>query len=94
MRLSQAIARVVCQNRASFADGIALTVAERERVMRELAHIPGVEVFPSDANFVLVRMEGASGVWEDLYARGVLVRDFSRAPRPRELPAREHWFAG
>lgn len=79
--VSQAIARVVCQNRASFADGIALTVAERERVMRELAHIPGVEVFPSDANFVLVRMEGASGVWEDLYARGVLVRDFSRAPR-------------
>ena len=36
--------------------------------------------FPSDANYVLFRLENAGTVWEMLYGRGVLVRDFSRAP--------------
>ena len=37
------------------------------------------EAFPSDANYVLFRVENAPVIWEALYERGVLVRDFSRA---------------
>ena len=40
----------------------------------------GVKPYPSDANYVLFRLENAGIIWEMLYGRGVLVRDFSRAP--------------
>jgi histidinol-phosphate aminotransferase len=52
--------------------------------LRQLDHglrkVPGIEVFPSDANFVLVRLRqgDAKAVWEALLARGVLVRNLSR----------------
>ena len=45
-----------------------------------LKMIPGVKPFPSDANYVLLRMDNAGAAWEKLYERGVLVRDFSKAP--------------
>jgi histidinol-phosphate aminotransferase len=43
--------------------------------------IHGVEVFESEANFVLFRVEHASALWRDLlHGHSVLVRDFSRTP--------------
>ena len=78
--VSQAVARVVYENRAEFEPGIQSVIEERARVAEGLRAIPGVTPFPSDANYVLFRMEDASSAWEALYARGVLVRDFSRAP--------------
>jgi histidinol-phosphate aminotransferase len=46
--------------------------------------VSGLEVFPSDANFVLVRTPfDASLIFERLLARGVLVRNLSR-PGPLE----------
>jgi histidinol-phosphate aminotransferase len=57
-------------------------VAERERVASQLAAIGRVTVFPSGANFVLLRPDDdGHAVWERLVDRGVLVRDFSRWPR-------------
>jgi histidinol-phosphate aminotransferase len=57
-------------------------VAERERLASELARLPGLTVFPSGANFVLVRFDGdGHRLWQQLVDRGVLVRDFSRWPR-------------
>jgi histidinol-phosphate aminotransferase len=58
----------------------AITVAQRTRVAAALAALPGVHVFDSEANFLLVRIEGAAGLWQRLLdEHGVLVRDFSRA---------------
>ena len=60
-------------------------VAERERLTTALEHFPGLTVFPSGANFVLVRFDGDGlALWEQLVQRGVLVRDFSRWPRLRD----------
>ena len=39
-----------------------------------------IEAFPSEANYVLFRVENAGEVWRGLLACGVFVRDFSRAP--------------
>ncbi|MDP9341832.1 MAG: histidinol-phosphate transaminase [Actinomycetota bacterium] len=51
---------------------------QRDRILEELAGLEGVEVFPSDANFVLFRpARAAAEVWESLVERGVLVRDVS-----------------
>lgn len=84
--VSQAIGEVVVDERAAFQPGIDAIVAERGRVFEELAAMDGVTPFPSDANWVLLRLDGMGGAsaaataaaaWEYLYDRGVLVRDFS-----------------
>jgi len=57
-------------------------VAERERLVQELRQLPGLTIYPSGANFVLVRADGDGGaLWERLVADGVLIRDFSQWPR-------------
>jgi histidinol-phosphate aminotransferase len=57
-------------------------VAERDRITRALDAIDRVTCFPSGANFVLFRVAGdGHALWNELVARGVLVRDFSRWPR-------------
>ena len=57
-------------------------VAERHRLASALTRLPDVTVYPSGANFVLVRVNGdAHALWQRLVDRGVLVRDFSTAPR-------------
>jgi histidinol-phosphate aminotransferase len=60
-------------------------VAERRRELEAgLRAIPGLTVFPTDANFVLIRTPGdARAVFDRLLARGVLVRYLSR-PGPLE----------
>lgn len=79
--VSQAIARVVYANRAKFEPGITSIIEERGRVIEGLRKIPGARPYPSDANYVLFHMENAQTAWEKLYAQGILVRDFSHAPR-------------
>jgi histidinol-phosphate aminotransferase len=58
--------------------------AERARLGDELAKLPGVEVFPSDANFFLVRVPQATRVFGELAERGVVVRNFDRPGSPLE----------
>ena len=78
--VSQAIAREVFSERQKFEHGIMAIISERDRLLEELGKAPGVTVYPSDSNYILFKLEGADKVWEALYARGILVRDFSHAP--------------
>ena len=60
---------------------IKVIVAERDRVAVALKQIPIVkEIFPSDANFLLVRIEEARKVYEYLLGKGIVVRDRSTTP--------------
>ncbi|MBI3648289.1 MAG: histidinol-phosphate transaminase [Actinobacteria bacterium] len=53
---------------------------QRDRIVEALCAAPGVEVFGSDANFVLFRPSKPAGeVWRGLLDRGVLVRDVTGA---------------
>jgi histidinol-phosphate aminotransferase len=55
---------------------IALVVQERERLHLALAALPGVRrVYPSQANFLLVRFDDAQAAFDALLAVGVVVRD-------------------
>ena len=61
----------------------AVLRAERTRLIDALGRLDRVTPFPSDANFVLFRIDSAdpgaaSEVYEGLRRRGVLVRDLSR----------------
>ncbi|MDR2715917.1 MAG: aminotransferase class I/II-fold pyridoxal phosphate-dependent enzyme, partial [Coriobacteriaceae bacterium] len=76
--VSQLIGTCVLEQRAAFDRHIAATIDQRDLVFEALGKMGGVRPYPSDANFILFRLENASKVWESLYSRGVLVRDFSR----------------
>jgi histidinol-phosphate aminotransferase len=79
--LSQAAARVVLDHGDVVRQQAALIVRERERVRAALAAMTGVTVFPSDANFLLVRTRRpGTAVAAALLARDIVVRDFSRTP--------------
>jgi histidinol-phosphate aminotransferase len=61
--------------------GVDEVVAERERMAVALT-AAGATVFPSRANFIMLRVEGATAVFEGLKAHGVLVKCFDRPGTP------------
>ncbi len=59
---------------------VASVVRERERVASALRGLPGVDVVPSDANFLWIGApRPAALTYEALVARGILVRSFHGA---------------
>ena len=79
--LTQAAALAAVRARAEFDATVEKIVSERSRVYESLARVEGVRVWPSEGNFVLARVAGASRVRERLRdERSILVRDFSYAP--------------
>lgn len=58
---------------------------ERERLAVNLRRFSFVEkVYPSDANFLLVRVEGPEKLYRYLVERGIIVRDRSKMPLCRD----------
>ncbi|MDP2005694.1 MAG: aminotransferase class I/II-fold pyridoxal phosphate-dependent enzyme, partial [Rubrivivax sp.] len=57
-----------------YARQAALLCSERTRLMAALAATPGVQVFPSEANMVLVRVPDSKAAFDGMKARGVLVK--------------------
>ena len=71
---------------ASFADADTLNerarliVAERSRMEAALGQLPGITPLPSNANFILCRLQDGRGraVYDALARQGVFVRYYSR----------------
>lgn len=60
-------------------DWIKETVAEREKLARELLELDYVQhITPSDANFILVKMDQPREVYDYLVQYGIIVRDRSK----------------
>jgi histidinol-phosphate aminotransferase len=79
---TQVAGTVALEFRREMEQRVASLVEERGRLFAALSERVGLEVVPSGANFLLVRVAGdAHELWERLLARGVLVRDFSSWPR-------------
>ena len=67
---------------AKTRERIVTVRAERERLRGALESLPGVRrVYPSDANFLLVRFADAEAAFQQLLAAGVVVRDQRAAPQ-------------
>lgn len=67
------------QETGSVNEKIREIVRMRDLLRNDLAKLPGVrKVYPSDANFLLVRIDHARAVYESLVLRGIVVRDRSR----------------
>ncbi|MEK9777248.1 MAG: histidinol-phosphate transaminase [Quisquiliibacterium sp.] len=52
--------------------------ADRQTLARRIAAIPGVKVYPSQANFLLIRVSDGPAAWRGLLDRGVLVKDVGK----------------
>lgn len=60
-------------------DWIKETVAERDKLVRQLLELDYVQhITPSDANFILVKMEQPRQVYDYLVQYGIIVRDRSK----------------
>jgi histidinol-phosphate aminotransferase len=58
---------------------IAITIIEREKLKNELLNLSITkDVYPSDANFLLVKMKNAGNIYEQLCEKGIIVRDRSK----------------
>lgn len=54
---------------------IELLKAERERVFKHLGSLSGIHVYPSQANFLLIKVDDANAVYKDLLAKGIILRN-------------------
>jgi len=79
--LTEAVAIKLLQNKKVLDAQAAKVLEERELERAELSRMPGLTVYPSAANFLLVRVAGGKGagtrVFDKLKTAGVLVKDFS-----------------
>jgi histidinol-phosphate aminotransferase len=76
--LTDAAAQFALENIAVLNEQAAVLRGEREKQAAALAALPGVEVFPSRANFLLLRVPNADQVFEKLVARKVLIRNVGK----------------
>jgi len=78
-QVNQELALKALEEVGQVNDMIRQLVTMREQLARDLAVLPLVQrVYPSDANFLLVKMEGARGVYERLLNEGIVLRDRSK----------------
>ena len=76
---SQRIALQALQNVEQINNWIKLTVSEREKLISDLGKLELVlKIFPSDANFILVKTVDAKGIYHHLVNNGIIVRDRSK----------------
>jgi histidinol-phosphate aminotransferase len=79
---TQLAGTVALRFESEMADRVQRLVDGREALASALSELDGLDVFPSGANFILIRPHGRGHrLWELLVERGVLVRDFSEWPR-------------
>jgi histidinol-phosphate aminotransferase len=80
-------ASVALEHAAALTAQTRAIVATRERFLARLRQVPGIAVYPTAANFVLIRCETlpASEVFQRLQREyGILVRDVSSSPELAE----------
>jgi histidinol-phosphate aminotransferase len=73
--LTQAAALFILERLEVLEEQAAQIRLERESLKRDLVKLEGVTVFPSEANFFLIRVPDADRTYEGLRRQGVLVRN-------------------
>jgi len=76
-----ALAGLSAAARDATFERVARVRSERARLREALSGLPGVRrVYPSQGNFLLVRLEDAESAYRGLLAAGIVVRDQRAAP--------------
>lgn len=83
--LSQSSAQFYLQHHDILQQQAEQIKKDRGWVFQALSKISGIEVFPSEANFLLFRVEGsADAVFNGLKEKGVLIRNLHKPASPLE----------
>ncbi len=77
--LTQQKALELIEREQDKSDWVKLLISERAKLADALGTLPFVSrVYPSDANFLLVKMNNARGIYDYLVEKGIIVRDRSK----------------
>lgn len=77
--LTQRHALFMLKEGAKVKEWVNELLAERELLMNELQKVHCVvHIYPTDANFILVKVNGATNIYNDLIRRGIVVRNRSK----------------
>jgi len=77
--LTQASASLLLDHFDIFEQQAAEIRAERERMLASLSGLHALDVFPSQTNFILLRLPDADAAFEQLKQRGILVKNMNSA---------------
>lgn len=77
--LTQQKALELLEQKETVENWIKLLIAERDKMAKLFSDFPFVvKVYPSDANFLLIKMHDAKGIYDYLADVGIIVRDRSK----------------
>lgn len=77
--LTQQIALELTADVENMQGWVDILLSERHSMEQALKEIKGVQhIYPSDANFLLVRIDDAHGIYDKLVEQGTIVRDRSK----------------
>lgn len=74
--LSQLVAKLVLEARDEIDRQIKYLIEQRAYLAEGLEKIEGVSIFPSGANYILVKLPNAQSAAKELERRGILVRGY------------------
>ena len=75
--LTQASANFLLKKKDHIVASANIIIDERQRLFDELTIMPSIKVFPSQANFLLIKVDDAKSLFEFLKANGILVKSFA-----------------
>ncbi len=79
--ISQRIAEIVINNEELLKENYKKIVDERERIFKELDKIENIKVYPSDANFFLIKVPDADYCFNEMAEKDILIRNLSKPGR-------------
>ncbi|RNA64751.1 histidinol-phosphate transaminase [Prosthecochloris sp. ZM_2] len=79
-RLAEITLQRVLKHYGLVEEAVRFILSERSRISRSLASISGIRMFESDANFIIIRVDGCDEVFSTLKQAGILVRNVSGYP--------------
>lgn len=82
--LTQVSANFLLQEKDEIDKNAKAILAERANLSEALCAIDGLEVYPSQANFILFKAPGANALFEALKVQGVLIKNLSSAPNLKD----------
>ena len=79
--LTQKAALEVLSDRTTTQEQVRIILSERDTLIQNFQNIPWIEtLFPTDANFILMRVDDANLRYEQLKQKGIIVRNRTNQP--------------
>lgn len=75
--LPQLVAEKLLDNHSVLLQQASEIKSDRAALYRQLSEISGIQVYPSEANFLLLRVDNATEIFNGLKQRGVLIKNLN-----------------